>query len=172
MNRRQLAFAGVALAAAATGAGWSVWRANRAAEPEEALWNLRFDAPSGGDVAMRPLRGKPLVLNFWATWCAPCLKELPLLDSFHRQHAANGIQVIGLAVDEPTAVREFLTRHPVGFPIGLAGFEGAELSRQLGNQSGGLPFSAVFNTSGKLVLRKLGALTSDELSGWAKRIRG
>ncbi|MBC7717365.1 MAG: TlpA family protein disulfide reductase, partial [Pseudorhodobacter sp.] len=81
---------------------------------------------------MADLRGKPLLLNFWATWCPPCVKEMPLLDAFYQTHRARGWQVVGLAVDSPTPVRAFLERVPVSFPIGLAGMEGSELSRALG----------------------------------------
>ena len=82
---------------------------------------------------MATLRGQPLVLNFWATWCPPCVKEMPEIDRFQREFAARGWQVLGLAVDRPQPVREFLARTPVGYTIAMAGLEGTELSRQLGN---------------------------------------
>ena len=122
MNRRQmLATGAVAAVAAAGGAGWAWWRTRSGptlSDAEQSLWTQRFDQPAGGELAMGPLRGKPLVLNFWATWCAPCVKEMPMLDAFHREHQAQGWQVVGLAVDGPTPVREFLTKVPVAFPIG------------------------------------------------------
>ena len=169
MNRRQLlATSGVALAAAAGGAGWAWWRlqGSRLGEAEQALWAQRFDQPAGGELVMAPLLGQPMVLNFWATWCAPCVKEMPLLDAFHRQNKAKGWQVVGLAVDGPTPVREFLAKLPVAFPIGLAGFNGVDLARSFGNQSGGLPFSVVFDRRGAAVFRKLGTVTEQELSEW------
>ena len=171
MNRRQtLLTGGVAIAAAAGGAGWAWWRSQSGSgatsAAEQALWGQRFDQPGGGELVMAPLQGKPLVLNFWATWCAPCVKEMPMLDAFHRQHQAKGWQVVGLAVDGPTPVREFLAKVPVAFPIGLAGFTGVDLARSLGNERGGLPFSVIFDARGAAVFRKLGTISADELDHW------
>jgi len=171
MNRRQmLTTAGVATAAAAGGAGWAWWRmhSGQLSEAEQTLWAQRFDQPAGGELAMATLMGRPMVLNFWATWCAPCVKEMPLLDSFQRQN--KGWQVVGLAVDGPTPVREFLAKLPVGFPIGLAGFNGVDLARSFGNASGGLPFSVVFDRRGAAVFRKLGIITEQELSDWVAKV--
>ena len=174
MNRRQtLATGAVAAVAAAGGAGWAWWRTRSGpalSDAEQSLWAQRFDQPSGGELAMGPLRGKPLVLNFWATWCAPCVKEMPMLDAFQREHQAQGWQVVGLAVDGPTPVREFLTKVPVAFPIGLAGFTGVDLAKSLGNERGGLPFTAVFDRRGAVSFRKLGTITPEDLSAWVKKL--
>ena len=138
--------------------------------PTLAFWQASFPQPGGGELAMATLRGQPLVLNFWATWCPPCVKEMPELDRFAKAFAGRGGRVLGLAVDNPTAVRQFLARQPVGYAIALAGFEGTELSRQLGNRTGALPYTAVFDRSGRVVQRKLGETTFDELNGWAQAL--
>ena len=110
-----------------------------------------------------------MLLNFWATWCAPCVKEMPLLDQFHQVQRARGLSVVGLAVDSPTPVREFLSRRPMSFPIGLAGLDGVELARSLGNESGALPFSVLFGADGTVLTRKLGALHAEDLTEWARQ---
>jgi len=178
MKRRDwIAAGGIGALAAAGGVAWNLRQGAGPAAPSEVpaddpagLWSRRFEKPSGGELAMADLRGKPLVLNFWATWCPPCVKEMPELDRFHRTYAGKGWQVVGLAIDGPTPVREFLVRVPVGFTIGLAGFEGTDLGRQLGNDKGGLPFTVLFDRRGAVVRRKLGETNFDELSRWAEEL--
>mgnify|MGYP005825371995 CR=1 FL=1 len=179
MKRRTLAFGAGAVLAAAAGAGTAWWRSRRPEEPVEApppeanlgeaFWPLRFERPQGGELAAMSLRGRPLLLNFWATWCPPCVEELPLLDRFAREHRAKSWQVLGLAVDRAEPVRNFLVRQPVGFPIVLGGAPGFDLVRQLGNTSGGLPFTVIFDAAGALTQSKVGPVTEDDLKGWARR---
>jgi thiol-disulfide isomerase/thioredoxin len=162
-------YAAVAGLAAAGGAGLAWWKFQpHAVEPgaEGALWSMEFEKPEGGMLSLRALSGKPLVVNFWATWCPPCVEELPLLNAFYRQHAANGWQVVGLAIDQPSAVRKFLQRMPLDFPIGLAGLGGTELGRSLGNLTGGLPFTVVLGGEGRVLHRKMGQVTAEDLQLW------
>lgn len=163
MKRRALIAACVG--AAGAGGGVALWR-NRPAT-EAPVWSLVVPKPWGGELRMQTLRGRPVLLNFWATWCAPCVTELPLLDRFQQDHSGQGWQVVGLAVDNEAPVLAFLASHPVDFLIGLAGFEGVTLSRTLGNSGGGLPFSVVFDASGAVKDQKLGALSVDDLRRWA-----
>ena len=143
------------------------WAANK---PPDSLWALKAERPQGGELDLASLRGKPLLINFWATWCAPCVRELPLIDRFHREYGPRGWQVLGLAVDRPAPVAEFLARVKVGFPIGLAGLDGMDLLHGLGNAQGGLPFTVVINAAGQLVQRKIGETSFEELAGWAAKV--
>ena len=172
MNRRSLLIGGAGAAAAVAGLGGALWQQSRTPEPqpEAGFWNLRFERPEGGELVTAGLRGQPFLLNFWATWCAPCVAEMPLLDKFHQAHRGRGWQVVGLAVDSPTPVRSFLAQRAVSFPIGLAGLDGVELARSLGNASGALPFSVLFDATGQAVAHKLGALHPEDLQAWARRL--
>jgi hypothetical protein len=92
---------------------------------------------------------------------------MPLIDAFYRQNSAKGWQVIGLAIDQPSRVRQFLSQHPVSYPIGLAGLNGTELGKLLGNTQGGLPFTVVLDAQGLLKQQKLGKLSEDDVKLWA-----
>jgi thiol-disulfide isomerase/thioredoxin len=186
-----MAMAGVAAAAGLVGMGTAWWKfrphgavpnsvADRAAvapraearaqgdDAVEAFWKSSFDTPEGNPLPMSSFRGKPLLVNFWATWCPPCIEELPLLDSFYQANKAKGWQLLGLAVDQPSAVRKWLQSKPLSFPVGMAGFGGTELSKSFGNLSGGLPFSVVLGASGQLLHRKTGKISPEDLALWAQ----
>ncbi len=170
-RRGLIVTAGVAASAMAAGVAWSVWRQRSEAwAVDDALWSSTFDTPTGARLALAALRGQPLVLNFWATWCPPCVREMPGLDRFARDFGPAGWRVVGLAADEAQAVRDFLAHTPVSYAIGLAGFAGVELSRRLGNLSGGLPFTVLFGRGGTVLQRHMGETRYDQLVQWARAI--
>jgi thiol-disulfide isomerase/thioredoxin len=169
-TRRALMYGGVGAAAALAGAGVAWWKWTPAQVPSRVgadFWPLTFETPTGATLAMQTLRGRPLLLNFWATWCPPCVEEMPLLDGFYRQNLSKSWQVLGLAIDQPSAVRTFLQRTPVSFPVALAGFGGTELSKSLGNLSGALPFTVVLGASGEVLQRRMGRVTAADLDQWS-----
>ncbi|QNK75339.1 TlpA family protein disulfide reductase [Variovorax sp. PAMC28562] len=176
LSRRRWLYGGVAVVAAGAGVGgaWLKHDANAAStagsvdEGDPAFWSRSFTRPEGGELKLADLRGKPLLVNFWATWCPPCVEELPMVDRFFRDHATSGWQVIGLAIDQPSSVRKFLEKTPVSFPVGLAGLEGTELVKQLGNTGGGLPFTLVVQADGKVAARKMGKLEPADLEAWRR----
>jgi len=173
MNRRQCLGLGLGAAAAAAGAAVA-WHQQTAsgggADVPAGMWGLRFERPEGGELAMASLRGRPLLINFWATWCAPCIKELPEIDRFSQRFRDQQGQVLGLAIDSPTPVREFLGRVKVGFPTALGGLDGTDLIHQLGNLQGGLPFSVLIDAKGRIAQRKMGETSFNELLAWAKAL--
>ena len=115
---------------------------------------------------MASFRGRPLLLNFWATWCPPCVEELPLLSRFYTENASKGWQVLGLAVDQRDPVNRFLARDPVTFPVALAGLAGVDLGKALGNLTGGLPFTVVLGSDGSVAQRKIGQVLPGDLQAW------
>ena len=132
------------------------------------LWKQTYDTPTGSQLAMQSLRGKPLLVNFWATWCPPCVDELPLLERFFVENKAKGLQMVGLAADKPEAVRTFMQKMPLSFPVGMLGISGVTLSKSLGNLTGGLPFSVMVAANGAVMQRKMGRLTEADLGLWAR----
>ena len=169
LSKRQVVFGGVAVLAAIAGSGLALKKqpAGLDMETQQALWNAEFDTPDGQILKMQNLQGRPLVINFWATWCAPCVEEMPLLDIFFRQNVAKGWQMVGLAIDQPSRIRQYLSQNAISYPIGLAGMTGTELGRLLGNEVGGLPFTVVLDGKGSLIQRKLGKLSAQEIQAWA-----
>jgi thiol-disulfide isomerase/thioredoxin len=137
-------------------------------QASQALWSSSFDTPQGASLALSSLRGKPLLINFWATWCTPCVQEIPLLMDFYRQNAINGWQLLGLAIDQPTPVRRFITDMGMTYPIGMAGLNGTELMKELGNDRGGLPFTLALAADGRVLMKKLGQLHAADLADLAK----
>ena len=169
-SRRNLLL-GAGAAAAVAGVGLSLWRfepkavANVQSHP---VWSQQFENPAGAVLSMGSFKGQPLLLNFWATWCPPCIEELPMINAFWRENAPNGHQVVALAIDQPSAVRRFLERQPLAFPVGLAGLEGTNLAKLLGNAAGGLPFTVFFNSNGSIWRQKMGQLTQADLDEWRR----
>lgn len=173
MNRRHWMMAGVGVAAGLAGAlaAWQKFQGHGVMdEAVQNFWLQEFEKPEGGTLAMKELRGKPLLINFWATWCPPCIEELPLIDNFFNLNKAKSLQVVGLAVDQPSMVRRFLTQKPLSFPVGLAGFNGTELGKTLGNSQSVLPFSAIFDAKGSLLAKKAGKLDQSDLDEWLKKV--
>lgn len=177
-RRQLLAVAGVAVTAAAGGAAFAWWqRTSSTAVPDAvvtapaaAFLQQSFQTADGTALSMSDFRGRPLLVNFWASWCAPCVEEMPMLDAFFAAHRAHGWQLVGLAADQAPAVQRFLQTTPVSFPIALVGFNGIQLSKQLGNDAGGLPFTLLFDPTGRIRQRKLGQLSRSELDRWAGSI--
>ncbi|MEX8504214.1 TlpA disulfide reductase family protein [Leptothrix ochracea] len=143
----------------------------------EVLWMQQLplankpSSATGPELDFKHLHGQPLVINFWASWCTHCVHEMPALDRFAKDHASQGWQVVGVAVDRPEAVQRFLQEIPVSFPVVIAGWAGMELMRSLGNASGGLPYTVILNPEGHVVMQKAGAVSTEELRRWAAAMR-
>jgi thiol-disulfide isomerase/thioredoxin len=147
--------------------------AEKAAPPTkvDSLWALMLPTPNDTPLLLSQFKGKPLLINFWATWCAPCIEEIPLLNRFYQQNRTKSLQLLGIAVDKHEAINLFLTKAPVQFPIALAGFEGIALSQSLGNTFGSLPFTVLLNTEGAILFVKSGQLTTDDLRNITNLVR-
>lgn len=161
MKRRDFlrqAAVGAAGAAGLLGLAWPAWAS---ALPPDPFYAHTFSDTQGGQVEFAEYLGKPLVLNFWATWCPPCVKEMPDLDALHKKHG--NVQFVGLAVDTAANVQKFGEKVQVSYPLLIAGHGGIKLMRGLGNKNGGLPFTVVFDEKGRVSTKMLGQIKPDEL---------
>ena len=129
------------------------------AEPN--LFDASFPSLDGTTQPLKQYLGKPVVVNFWATWCPPCVKEMPDLQALHQKYP--GVNFLGLAVDTEVNVRKFNEKVQVTYPLLLVGNGGIEFMRQMGNRAGGLPFTLVYDAKGKLVGNSLGQIKPEEL---------
>ncbi|NCT85552.1 MAG: TlpA family protein disulfide reductase [Comamonadaceae bacterium] len=162
---RRLLLTGAGLGAAALGAtfAWRRLHPPATSAAAQAFWAQRFAGLEGSELDPARWRGRPLLVNFWATWCPPCVKELPEINQFYNEAKGQGWQVLGLAVDQAEPVKAFLQKTPLDFPIALAGPQGLGLVRELGNPAGGLPFSVVFDETGEISWRRLGVSSLEDL---------
>jgi thiol-disulfide isomerase/thioredoxin len=109
-----------------------------------------FELPGIAGGRMKLPTGRPLLINYWASWCEPCRREMPVLDAYARSHGAAGTQFVGIALDTPHAAQGFLQATPVSFPILVEEPGGKDSSVRMGDGPGVLPFSVLIDAQGRL----------------------
>ncbi len=117
----------------------------------------------GNIVKAADFDGKVVLVNFWATWCPPCKKEMPAFIELQDEYAAQGFQIVGIALDDEDSVRDFADTLGVNYPVMAAEYAGIELSRQYGNHIGALPFTAILGKDGRIAMIKMGELTKQQV---------
>ena len=167
MNRRQwIMIGGISLLALLAGVFSSQWisQTGLASDPSiKAFFANPWQTPDGKPSNSENWRGKVLVVNFWASWCPPCVEEMPALDKLAQEYASKNVLIVGIGIDSPSNIREFLQKTPVSYPIVIGGLEGSNLSKQMGNTQGALPYTVVINAKGKSIYTKLGKISEEEL---------
>jgi len=166
-RREALILGGAGLAAAAAGflVGPALLQLGGGRE-EGALAQAVFKDLDGKPRRLAEWQGRALVCNFWATWCAPCREEIPLLIAARQKYGPLGVEIVGIAIDNAAKVREYAASFNISYPVLLAEADGLDLMRQLGNSAGGLPYTVIADRRGGVVHRKLGALKQAELNGF------
>ena len=170
LRRREfLILGGVGVVAAAAGmlVGPMVLQSRSGASE---LLSARFSDLSGTVRTLGEWNGKILVCNFWATWCPPCVEEVPLLARTRGRYVDKGVEVVGIAIDSAKNVAKFLRSMNVEYPQLIGGADGLDLLRKLGNKAGGLPFTVILDRSGSVAETKLGAYKGPELESTLLRL--
>jgi peroxiredoxin len=164
---RRIALAVLGMGCLAGGA-WFAWqddrgRTDRDTAALEAFLATRWTDAAGHPFEAASLRGRPLVINFWATWCPPCVEEMPELDALSRELSPKGVQVIGIGIDSASKIEQFARKSGFSYPLLQAGAGGAELTRAFGNESAALPYTVVIGRDGRIRQRTLGRFKLEAL---------
>lgn len=162
--RRALLVAGVGGIAAVAGYAANLWRIGAlgsapALDVAAAILGSRLHTLDGAVQTLSRFRGQVLVINYWATWCAPCREEIPVFIKLQKEFTGNGVQFIGIAVDQADKVRDFAQEFGINYPLLIAGMDAVELSRQAGNKAGVLPYTLVLDRSGTIAASLVGGIS-------------
>ena len=132
-------------------------------EKPHPLATLELQQVDGSTTRLSQYQNTTVLINFWATWCPPCIQEMPELNALYPELKQKNIELLGIAIDSPSNIREFLTKNKINYPLYAGGFGGSELATQLGNTQGGLPFTVLLNPNGDVAWIKLGRVQVQEI---------
>lgn len=172
LNRSNGLILGLAVLAAALG-GYVQYRSRQPAVPDAAVVGQPLPAISLPDLdgrlhALSDYRGPRVLLNFWASWCVPCLDEMPALTEAQRKFGEKAPIVVGIAMDDPLHVKAFLAAHPVNYPILIGDTNAPSTSLRLGNIRQVLPYSVLIDADGRILDTHTGPLSSTRLRQWLR----
>ncbi|MBA2351430.1 MAG: TlpA family protein disulfide reductase [Burkholderiales bacterium] len=161
----------VAIVAAAAGYFAATWRGSQpssstsgSGQPSSApIFAATLPDLNGNQQKIEQWRGKVLVINFWATWCPPCLEEIPEFVKLQNKYGKQGLQFVGIAIDQKDKVETFADQNGVNYPVLIGEADAIDLSRKAGNRLGALPYTLIMNRAGQVVATELGGLTEAKL---------
>ena len=160
---------GVAFCAALAGGYFGQRGPQASAAPPAAsnvLFTQTFPDATGAQHVLARYRGKIIVVNFWATWCAPCVEEIPELSRLQSEFSARNVQFVGIGIDNVANVAQFEKKIHATYPLLVAGANGSELVRLFGDTQGALPYTLVIDAAGSVQATKLGRIDETELKRW------
>ena len=135
----------------------------RAQPAVDSLYATSLNDLAGKPQPLAQWKGKPLLVNFWASWCAPCVSEMPELSELAAGDGGKRFNVIGIGIDSPTNLAEFARKIKISYPLYVGGMGGTDLARALGNPNGGLPFTVLIGADGQVRKTYLGRLKFDQV---------
>ncbi|MFA5170808.1 MAG: redoxin family protein [Sulfuriferula sp.] len=130
----------------------------------DAIFKARIADLAGVRQPLAQWRGKILVVNFWATWCPPCRQEIPEFIALQKQYGEQGLQFVGIALDEKAKIQNFVDEVGINYPILVGDLEAVALAQASGNRMGGLPYTVVIDQKGNVVATEMGALSREKLT--------
>ena len=173
--KRRMVLLGLGGLAAIAATGWGAWRVSSRSAPSAnravgalsadsargnpnplALYEARLPGLNGESFALSALKGHPTVVNFWATWCAPCVQEMPHLDQMAKE--LPNVRFVGIGIDTANNIAQFVDKIPISYQLLVAGYAGISMVRELGNSAGGLPFTLLFDANGSIFDSILGQI--------------
>lgn len=129
----------------------------------QSLPDISMPDTAGKQRNLKEWQGKIMILNFWATWCPPCMKEMPEFQAIQNELGAKGIQFVGIALDDAEPVQEFITKKNITYPILIGPDSGTKLAHDLGNVVNTVPFTVIFDSKGQLIKRQMGTLDREAI---------
>ena len=170
MSNRILRYSLYALVAlTAFGAGIWVSGSRQVEVPEvtaaDAMLAIRLPDLENKSQTVSQWRGKVLVINFWATWCAPCREEIPLFVKMQERYRDKGLQFVGISIDSVDKTSEFARSFGINYPTLIGTIDTVEISRQAGNKRRVLPYTVILNRKGQIIATELGNITHEKLEG-------
>jgi thiol-disulfide isomerase/thioredoxin len=172
--RTVAAVAAVAVISAAAGVGYQLFKGGgvpdrpSASSVVDRIYAVQLADLEGALQRVEQWRGRVLVVNFWATWCAPCREEIPGFVSLQHAHGERGLLFVGIAIDQPDKVMEFAREFQMNYPVLIGDGAALDLLRQSGNRAGVLPYTLVIDRQGNLVHQQPGGVHVERLEAIIK----
>ena len=144
---------------------------SQAEEPGNSLLRTPLKNLNGLPSTVGSINSEYYLVNFWATWCKPCVEEMPMLNALQRDMSSAQFSIVGLAIDAADPAKKMVDRLEITYPIFIADLEGPELMANNGNEQGLLPYTLLLDAGGNMLASKLGTVNEQDIRAWLEAIR-